>query len=122
MVTAVDTSANESGNSTEAAATPALSASVEVTGIDLDSASRGDTILVTIFGSGFQTGAQVALTGGQGPAPSVTNVVVVDSNTITATISVPAKGGPPRPRLWDIVVTNPDGSSDRCEGCFTVNP
>ena len=96
---------------------------VEVTGITPNSASRGQTVNVTITGLGFQAGAQVVLASGQGPAPSVSNVVVSDDGTtITATISVPAKGGPPRPRSWDVVVTNIDGSSARCEGCFTVNP
>jgi hypothetical protein len=30
-------------------------------------------------------------------------------------------GGPPRERPWEVVVTNPDGSSGSCS-CFTVTP
>jgi hypothetical protein len=44
------------------------------------------------------------------PAPSASNVEVVDGDTITATLETKS-GGPPRDRLWDVRVSNPDGSS-----------
>lgn len=38
------------------------------------------------------------------------DVVVFDGTTIGATVLV-KKGGPKRPRRWDVRVTNPDGTS-----------
>ncbi|UCE38875.1 MAG: hypothetical protein JSW00_06540 [Thermoplasmata archaeon] len=58
---------------------------------------------------------------GSGPTPTVSNVVVVDGNTITATVTAKS-GGPPRNRVWDVRVTNPDRSSGVLSGGFTVTP
>ena len=74
---------------------------------------------VTIEGSGFVSGASVSLSNGSGTTPNVSNVVVVDGNTITATIAT-KNGGPPRDRLWDVTVTNTDTSSDTLVGGFRV--
>ncbi|MFC1765076.1 PKD domain-containing protein [Planctomycetota bacterium] len=63
--------------------------------------------LVTISGSGFVEGASVTFENGAGPTPQASNVQV-SSNAITLTITV--KSGP-RDRVWDVRVTNPDGSS-----------
>lgn len=96
-------------------------AALAVEAIAPNSASTNETVAVTITGSGFAAGAGVSLENGSGPAPDVSNVVVVDANTITATISVRG-GGPPRARVWDVRVTNPDGATDVLVGGFTVNP
>jgi hypothetical protein len=40
---------------------------------------------------------------------------------ITALITA-KDGGPPRNRVWDVRVTNPDGSSGVLTGGFTVTP
>jgi hypothetical protein len=76
---------------------------------------------VTITGSDFAAGASLTFENGNGPAPSASNVVVVDSNTITATLTAKG-GGPPRDRVWDVAVTNPDGQSGRLIQGFTVTP
>ena len=94
-------------------------AGVSVNGISPDSVVVGGSVDVTITGSGFQDGASVSLEGGQGPALVVSNVVVVNSTTIEATISIKA-GGPPRNRLWDVRVTNLNTGSDVLEDSFTV--
>jgi len=94
---------------------------VSVTSISPNSVVAGGSVDVTILGSGFQQGASVSLEGGAGPTPKVSNVVVLDSKTITATISTKS-GGPPRDRLWDVRVTNPDMSIGVLENGFTVTP
>ena len=92
-------------------------------GITVDSiipntVSYGDSVIVIITVTNFVEGAQVSLTDGSGPI-KVSNVLVVDDNTITATI-ITKDGGPPRDRVWDVTVTNPDGSSGTLENGFTV--
>jgi hypothetical protein len=72
---------------------------------------------VTIRGTGFVPGASVTLENGSGPAPSVSNVVVTDSTTISATIKTNRKSVE---STWDVRVTNPDGLSDVLVGAFTV--
>lgn len=86
-----------------------------------NSVSAGSSVDVTITGSGFESGADVALENGSGPTPSVSNTTVVDGTEITATIST-SSGGPPRDRVWDVRVTNPDGMSDVLVDGFTVTP
>ena len=92
---------------------------VTVTGIDPNTMQAGTTIDVNIAGSGFAAEADVTFENGQGPAPTASHIVVVDSNTITATVTAKS-GGPPRNRVWDARVTNPDGSSGVLVGGFTV--
>lgn len=63
----------------------------------------GSVRAVTITGSGFAAGMEVRLINGSGPAPRVSNVNVQDENTITLTLTAKT-GGPPRIRIWDLVV------------------
>ena len=89
----------------------AVSQGISITLIDPNTVESGGSVNVTITGTGFDTvnvGVQVSLTGGSGPL-KVSNTVVVDSTTITATI-ITKDGGPPRDRCWDVTVTNPDGT------------
>ena len=81
----------------------------------------GDIITVTITGTNFAPGADVTFENGGGPAPTASIIVFVDANTIRATITAKS-GGPPRNRVWDVRVTNPDSSTDVLEGGFTVTP
>lgn len=82
--------------------------------------SAGTTAAVTISGSGFESGATVSFEGTSGTPPQVTGVQVVDSTTITATISVPS--GASSSETWNVKVTNPDGSSFVLPGAFIVTP
>jgi streptogramin lyase len=96
------------------------SAAVQVTGISPASMSAGTTIFnVTITGSGFVAGAGVTFENFPGSTPMASNVVFVNANTITADVTVGSKG-PKKNRLGDVRVTNPDGSTAACVGCFTV--
>lgn len=97
-------------------------AGVNITKIDPDNISAGATAEIIITGSGFVAGgAVVTFENGSGPTPTAYNVVVVDGNKITATVTAKS-GGPPRPRVWDVRLTNADGSSGVKTGAFTVTP
>jgi len=97
------------------------SASISVAGIEPNTVSAGTAVVVTITGSGFASGSDVSFENGAGPAPIVSNEVVIDSHTITATVAT-KHGGPPRNRVWDLRVTNHDGSSAVLTDGFTVTP
>jgi hypothetical protein len=98
---------------------PVTAAPVSVATISPNTVAAGSAIDVTVTGSGFAPGATLAFENGSGPAPSVSNVAVLDANTITATVTT-KRGGPRRDRLWDVRVTNPDGSSATLVGGLTV--
>jgi N-acetylmuramoyl-L-alanine amidase len=119
--TATDTAGQTASDSVSVTVDNVPSAGVIVTGIDPNTMQAGASIDATITGSGFAVGAEVAMENGAGPAPTVSNVVVVDGNMITALITA-KDGGPPRNRVWDVRVTNPDGSSGVLTGGFTVTP
>jgi PKD repeat protein len=65
-----------------------VSTDLSVDSITPNSIAKGQSDDVTIQGSGFVDGATLTLSNGSGPTPSVSNVKVVDSNIITATITV----------------------------------
>ena len=94
---------------------------ITVTNIHLNAMQAGTTIDVTISGSGFASGADVTFENGAGPAPTASNIVVDGANTITAMVTA-RSGGPPRKRVWDLRVTNPDGASGVLVDGFTVDP
>ncbi len=98
-----------------------VSAEVSINNITPNSTSKGQPLPVTISGSGFSPGVSVTLTNGSGPTPTVSNVVFVDGNSITATITTKS-GGPPRTISWDVTITNSDSSSGTLVGGFTVTP
>jgi PKD repeat protein len=97
-----------------------VSAEVLINDITPNSTSKGQPVQVTISGSGFLQGASITLTNGSGPTPTVSNVVV-DGNSITATITTKS-GGPQRTISWDVTITNSDSSSGTLFGGFTVTP
>jgi hypothetical protein len=76
---------------------------VEISEIIPATMPAGSVRAVTITGIGFATGMDVALVNGSGPAPRVSDVNVQDENTITMTFTAKS-GGPPRARIWDLVV------------------
>jgi hypothetical protein len=89
---------------------------ISVSSITPNSAQAGSVISVTITGSGFSPGVAVSFENGSGQTPVVSNVVVVDANTITATVNV-KNGGPGRDRVWDVRV-----GSAKLADAFTVFP
>jgi len=79
------------------------------------SVEGAEAVEVEINGSGFGPGANVLLEKGEGPAPRVPKVDVIDSHTIKATV-VPRKA----PSTWNVRVKNPDGSSAALADGFNV--
>lgn len=118
---ATDSAGNVGGDSNSVVVDNEPSSAVSVTSIEPATMQAGTTIGVTITGSGFAAGAEVTFANGNGPAPIASNVLVSDPNTIIATVTAKS-GGPPRNRVWDVRVTNPDGSSGVLPGGFTVTP
>jgi PKD repeat protein len=108
-------------NSTTSVTVNDVSAGVSVDSINLNSVDKGQLVNVTINGTGFVSGASVTLSNGSGPTPSISNVIVVNDNTITATITA-KNGGPPRDSVWDVTVTNTNLSSGTLDNGFTVTP
>ena len=79
------------------------------------------TAAVSVSGDGFQPGASLSFVNGAGPAPRVSNVVVHDGTLLTARVRI-KRGGPRKTRYWDVVVSNPDGTTDVLTGGLTVDP
>jgi hypothetical protein len=115
------TVAEDATTTADFALNPQTVTGVSVTGITPDTMQAGTTIDVTLIGAGFAPGASVSFESGQGPAPSASNVLVLDSNTVSATVTA-GSGGPPRDRVWDIRATNLDGSTGVLSGGFTITP
>lgn len=107
----VATVINEPGGPGEPPPSP-----VVVTGITPNSATRNSVTNVTITGSDFAAGMTVTFENGSGPSPTVSNINVVNSTTITATVTV-KKGGGRRVSTWDLRVGN-----GLKINAFTVNP
>ena len=78
-------------------------------------------MVLTISGSGFQSGTVVSFEGGQGTAPQVVTTQVQNANTITLTVNV-ANPGAAGIQVWDVRVTNPDQSTAILINAFTVTP
>jgi hypothetical protein len=85
-------------------------------------ASCSCSFAVTVAGGGFAPGLSLTFSVGSGPTPTASGIVVAaDGASFTATVTLKS-GGPPRPRVWDVTVTNPDGASVTLTGGFTVTP
>jgi hypothetical protein len=76
--------------------------SVNISSINPGTIRKGQTLQVTITGTGFVPGMAVGFENGSGPAPVVSNVSF-SGNTITATVSVKS-GGAKGTRYWDLRV------------------
>jgi len=72
-------------------------------------------VTVRVNGNGFQSGAQLKLTG-IGADIVGTGTAVFNANILTSTLNL--TGAPPG--LRDVVVTNPDGTSNTLSEAFTV--
>ena len=84
------------------------------------SMDAGDTIGVTVSGSGFVDGGVLTFENGPGSKPGASSVVVAaNGESLTATINV-GTNGPPKNRVFDVVWTNSDGAFDALVDGFTV--
>jgi hypothetical protein len=101
--------------------TATVAAPVTIQSVTPNTAVANTTVVLTITGSGFQTGAGVSFEGGQGVPQEVVSVQVVNPNTISVTMTA-RNDGSLGPQIWDIRVTNPDTSSAVLLDAFTVEP
>jgi hypothetical protein len=92
----------------------AVNAAPTVTGISPATLARGGSAQVTITGTNFVPGATVSLSTGV----TVSDVQVVDANTITATVVVAGTTGT---GSRTVLVTNPDLGKGSYAGGFRVS-
>ena len=101
---------------------PAPIATLSVTRIDPNVVSQNAGIIAfVITGTGFADGASVTFANGSGPVPRVLNVTRSSSTQLTANVEIRG-GGPRKNRLWDVRVTNPDGSTAVGVKLLTITP
>ena len=96
-------------------ATPQLN----ILGVTPNSAAANTTVNVTLSGTAFANGAVVSFEGGQGAAPQVTGIEVVNANTIVITVNTAVNPGTAT-QVWDVRVTNPDNTFAVLPNAFTV--
>jgi hypothetical protein len=116
---------NGANNSKETGTTvnspPLPPVNVTVTGISPNAMQAGTTLNnVVITGTGFLAGAVVTFESGTGQAPTMT-VTSVSSTQIQGSITAKS-GGPRRPRVWNVRVTNTNATTGVLNGGFTVTP
>ena len=100
----------------------APSAPLAVTGITPGVVSQNvGTRSFVITGTGFATSASVAFENGSGPTPHVVSVTRDSSTQLTAVVDIKS-GGPRKNRLWDVRVTNPNGSTAVGASLLTITP
>ena len=119
-LTVTDNAGATSGPASQSVTVSEPAGDLAVTSISPSTMQMPTTFLATITGTGFAAGAQVSFSNGDGPTPKVTNVIVVSSTIIEATIKIKT-GGPPRSRMWDLTVTA-GGSSVTLQDALTVLP
>jgi photosystem II stability/assembly factor-like uncharacterized protein len=97
------------GNELTSLAAP-LNSALTVTDVDPDEGPNDLDVQVTITGSGFSSGAEVHL-----GETSLTDVVVVDENTIEVTVPWGMNPG-----VYTLLVTNPNNDTDELSNAYTV--
>jgi hypothetical protein len=84
-----------------------------------NTAPANSTVNVTLSGTAFANGATVAFEGGQGTAPQVTGIEVVNANTIVVTVNTAVDPGAIT-QAWDVRVTNLNNAFAVLPDAFTV--
>ena len=77
---------------------------VTISSISPNSALAGSFVDAQISGTNFTPGIAVGFEGGSGPAPTVSNITVLNTNTISVTITVKSGGKPGNDPVWDLRV------------------
>jgi hypothetical protein len=81
----------------------ATAGGVTIASVTPNSIAVGTVVDVTIKGSNFTPGMAVGFENGVGPTPVASNITVLDSSTIVATVSVKGGGRSDDP-IWDVRV------------------
>ena len=92
---------------------------LNVLSVTPNNAPANTSVNVTLTGTAFANGAAVAFEGGQGTAPQVAAIQVVNANTIVISVNTTMDAGLGT-QVWDIRVTNPNGASVVLPDAFTV--
>lgn len=104
---------------TVTAATTTSSLPPKITKIIPDKGDAGTTVQVTdLVGENFRNGANVTLSRAGSNEITATNVRAVTPKSITCTFAIPADSPA---GSYDVVVTNPDGQSDRYTNIFDLH-
>lgn len=98
-----DVSDDEIATNDESSTTVSVIEPLSLTSLSPNVVRKGTSVAATISGSGFTSGLSVLFVNGSGPAPGASSVVVVDSTTITATVTAP-NGGGKQDRVWSLRV------------------
>lgn len=98
-----------------------LRTELTVTRISPHIARAEATVSAIIMGSGFTHGATVTFENGYGPPPTALGVAANGSSTLLVKITT-GRSTPAIATVWDVRVTNPDGSSAVLPEAFTVRP
>jgi hypothetical protein len=102
---------------TTATTTAVGAGTIPITGIDPPFGIAHNEIPYTILGSKFQTGAKVKLHNSNKPADIIgTSIVVQSATRIQCFFDIPANSL----GNWDIIVTNPDGTTGTLAGGFEI--
>jgi hypothetical protein len=95
---------------------------LSVTGLEPGVVAMGAGVTdLVVTGTGFASGASLALVNGSGPSPRVLGVTWNSSTQLTVSVDI-RSGGPRRNRVWDVQVSNPDGSTATGVGLLTITP
>jgi thermitase len=95
---------------------------LSVTGISPNTVRQGSGVQpFVITGTGFVNGATVAFLNGGGTVPRVLNVTWNSSTQLTASVDIRSDKHR-RTRVWDVRVTNPNGSSAVGARLLTITP
>jgi len=100
---------------------PAESSRVTIWSITPRSMWSGMPGTIMIRGTGFADGVKVTFEKGQGPVPVVTGVRVVGSSSVMGRVALTGDAVPV-PVVWDVRMTNPDGSSAVLREALTIQP
>lgn len=121
-VPATETTAMATGSasaSATVATTTTTSQGPKITKVIPDKGDAGTTVLITdLVGDNFRNGANVTLSRAGSNEIRATGVRAVTPKSITCTFAIPADAPA---GSWDVVVTNPDGQSDRYTNIFSVH-
>jgi hypothetical protein len=99
---------------------PGDGAGLAIHSVAPDAASPGRHT-IEIRGTGFGVGMVLSFENGKGRSPRVESLELVDATTLEARIHVSRKG-PKRDRLWDVVLTAPDGVRVSLPRALRVTP
>lgn len=108
---------------TAASGTPQATATglpLFIQSVSPSSAGRNQQLTLTITGSGFKSGATVSFEGLPESPPQVMAVQIVNDTTMQVTVNTADDGL--ATDVWDIRVTNADGSAARLLQAFTITP